>query len=183
MDSKRIGTDIIAAFQKGDMAAFRAIYDETKNMMYSIAQKLVKNDQDIEDIMHDVYLRLYEQRDKYNPKKAKFTTWAYRVALNHALNMIKPKKWLPIDIDLDIFIPVKADDSDSLERMITDENLSRVSGALKNIPVKYRICLVMKEIEELSYQEIADILGINIGTVRSRIYRAKDSLKKILVER
>lgn len=180
---KQIDAEIIEAFQKGDMNAFRIIYDETKNMVYSIAQRLVKNGQDIEDIMHDVYLRVYEQRNKYSPKKAKFTTWAYRVALNHAINMTKAKKWLPIDIGLDNLIPMKVENGDALERVITDENSSRVTLALKDVPVKYRVCLVMKEIEELPYQEIANILGISIGTVRSRIYRAKEALKRLLSER
>ena len=183
MNSKQISTDTIEAFQNGDMGAFRVIYDETKNMVYSIAQKLVRNDQDIEDIMHDVYLRVYEQRKRYSPKKAKFTTWTYRVALNHAINMTKHKKWFLADIDIDKLVPQKLEDPDGLERMISDENYSSIDQALKKIPVKYRICLVMKEIEEIPYQEIADILGISIGTVRSRIYRAKEALKKLLSER
>ena len=183
INQNHIDIEIIKAFQKGDMKAFRVIYDGTKNMVYSIAQRLVRNGQDIEDIMHDVYLRVYEQRNKYSPNRSKFTTWAYRVALNHAINMTRSKKWLPMDIDLDKFLPHKVEDSDVLERMIIDERSVKVNLALKNIPVKYRVCLVMKEIEELSYQEISDILRINIGTVRSRIYRAKEALKKLLAER
>lgn len=182
IDQNHIDIETIKAFQKGDMKAFRVIYDRTKNMVYSIAQRLVRNGQDIEDVMHDVYLRVYEQRNKYSPKRSKFTTWAYRVALNHAINMTRSKKWLPIDIDMDKFFPHKVEDNDILERIITDERSLKVNMALKNIPVKYRVCLVMKEIEDLSYQEIADILGINIGTVRSRIYRAKEALKKLLEE-
>ncbi len=180
MSSEQISADTIEAFQNGNMDAFRVIYDETKNMVYSIAQKLVRDGQDIEDLMHDVYLRVYEQRKRYSPKKAKFTTWAYRVALNHAINMTKRRRWSFIDIDIDKLIPQKNEEPDGLDRIINGDNALLVDRALKKIPVKYRICLVMKEIEELPYQEIADMLGISIGTVRSRIHRAKKAVKEIL---
>lgn len=151
-------------------------------MIYSIAKRLARADQDIDDIMHDVFLRVYEQRKKFDPKKSKFTTWVYRVSVNHAINITKRGRWPFIDFDLEKLPLQEQDDFDALEHLIKSGDSDRLRQALEKIPVKYRVCLVMKEIENLPYQEIADILSINIGTVRSHIYRAKEALRLSLKE-
>ena len=141
--------------------------------------RVVRDQRPIEDLAQDVFLQVLKKAKTYEPT-AKFSTWLYRIATNTSLNYIKQayiKKRREHNPDLDE--PVIVDRSGrSPEREVSlDELRGQVSAAISSLPVRQRIALTLFEYEELSYEQIATVLGTNVGSVRSLLKRARQGLR------
>tara|TARA_A100001015_G_C14884537_1_gene669804 strand:- start:291 stop:983 length:693 start_codon:yes stop_codon:yes gene_type:complete len=163
----------LARYQQGHMDAFHSIYEQTSGFIYNVIYNLVNNPDDAAELTHDVYLKLFKAREKYDPN-IKFTTWAYRIATNHALNSIKRhhvylRKLSRYFLESPKFTaaPVYTDPKDKAD----------VHHALSQLPDEQRIILILRAFDELSYDDIGDILNIELGTVKSRLNRAKKAFK------
>ncbi|MBT5855737.1 RNA polymerase sigma factor [bacterium] len=88
MESIQISDDTIRAFQNGNRSAFHEIYLATSSYIFNVVVKLTRNTQEAEDLAHDIYIKIYDARQKYN-FSSQFTTWIYRIAVNHTLNQLK----------------------------------------------------------------------------------------------
>jgi RNA polymerase sigma-70 factor, ECF subfamily len=164
------------AFVAGDLKALEVIYKGTFKTIYQLVYRMTGDRQDAEDITHDIYVRAYEKRSLYRKEKAALSTWLYRIAVNYTLNALRSRKrWRTEE-----FI----DNMGAAEVLI--ENLGDselMEGLLRSLNPDFKACLVMHEVEERPYGEIADMLKISIGTVRSRINRGRSQLKKLFKER
>jgi len=170
-----ISGEIADAFVSGDLKAFEKVYTETFKTIYQLIYRMTGNRQDAEDITHDVYVRAYEKRALYKKDRSALSTWIYRVAVNYTLNALRKKKrWNSASI---------VENGAAVEVLIENlDGMELVAQLLDKLNPDYKACLVLREVEERPYQEIAAVLGISIGTVRSRISRGRDQLKKLFKE-
>jgi RNA polymerase sigma-70 factor (ECF subfamily) len=165
-----------AEFIEGNIDALKTIYETTKRSIYSAVYRLTGDHHDTEDILHDVYIRAYEKRALYKKEKAGLHTWIYKLAVNYTLNMLKKKnRWddtvVVEEVKEGLMEPEHDRDAEELALQVLDK-----------IHPDFRTCLVLRELEDRSYEEIAQILEISPGTVRSRINRGRQQLKKLFHE-
>lgn len=174
--SKKKLEDVIDSFVAGNQDVFEFIYQETSGFLFRVIYRMVKSRQEAEDLMQDVYIKIFENKKSYDKNKAAFNTWIYRIAVNHTLNHLKKRSRL-VFTDLEITGHDYTDDY--LDKISSQEDLSVVRKALAGVKPDFRICLVLADVEGRTYEEIAAILNIKIGTVRSRLNRGRKALLEI----
>ncbi len=167
--------EIIRRFNYGDESVFRALVikhkDKVRNLVY-----LTLGDSDfVDDISQDVFINVYYKLKDFR-FESKFTTWLYRITINKCRDYLRKKQVRSI------FIPIEDTDtkysSGSIPENIDVPHLVRKS--IDKLPEKLKVPLVLRDIEGYSYKEIADKLDCEVGTIKSRIFRARESLKFIL---
>ena len=171
-----IATEIVQGFVAGDKLAFHSLYESTRKQLYAVIYRMTANQHDAEDLLHDVYVRIFEKRHTFKGEKAGLYTWMYRIAVNQTLNRLRSKRHWQKEI---VFEPQI---EDSLADLIDADDVRIVQTILKNMNPDFKACLLLCETEHKTYEEIAGILNISIGTVRSRISRGKTQLKKMFKE-
>jgi RNA polymerase sigma-70 factor, ECF subfamily len=164
-------------FVKGDMAAFKDIYEATKDFMYNLIYKMVLNSQEAEDLTHDVYIKIYEKRKMYN-KEYSINTWVNKIALNHVLNHLKRKQNIFSKLN-NIYYHFQNSQKET-DISETEDNVAL--NLLSQIDIKYRTPIILKDIQEVSYEEIAKIMVLPIGTIRSRLNRGRAKLKELYIK-
>lgn len=168
----RVSKETADAFVLGDLKAFETVYKETFKTIYHLVYRMTGNVHDAEDITHDIYIRAYEKRKLYKKERSALSTWIYRIAVNYTLNALrKRKRWSRENII------ENSETADVLMEHLEDAELVR--ELLKKLNPDFKACLIMRDVEERPYDEIANILGISIGTVRSRINRGRGQLKEL----
>ena|SRR3989339_1147613 len=179
MSTPGINARTIDSFIEGEVAAFGQIYDQTAKLIYNVVLRIVTNEKDAEDITQDTYVQAFEKRGSFNGL-SDISTWLYRIAVNRALNFCKRKKYVAALSDsLAYFLGGRQNENDLQSMEDENRDILLVKKLLGKINPDFRTCIVLCEIENKSYQQIADILGINIGTVRSRINRGKVEIKEL----
>lgn len=171
---------LVERHRYGDPAAFEEIYRRYGEMVYNLALRLAGEPEDAADLTQEVFLRIYRHLGKFRGRST-LKTWIYRVALNHCRSRLarrRPSEPLgaegggrtePVD-------PARGPES----RAIAGDAGRRVAAALAELPPAFREAVVLRDLEGLAYQEIAEVLGVRIGTVRSRIARGRDTLRQVL---
>ncbi|MHB8442882.1 MAG: RNA polymerase sigma factor [Patescibacteria group bacterium] len=163
--------ELVANFRKtGDIKFFEELVNRYKNSIYNFTLRYLSHREDTEDIVQNIFVKVYFKLDKYDEKKASFKTWIYRVSKNTIYNKFRERKLLSLNFE----ITDTHKEEDAYER----ENLIQV--ALNKIGKKYRIVLLMYYMEGFSYIEISKILNLPLGTVKTRIRRAKGKIKNEL---
>jgi len=152
------------------MEDFEHVYEQNKDFVFRVVYKMVQNQQIAEDLVQDTFIRVFEKREKFQAKST-LKTWIFRIATHITLSYLAREKTRN---NARFIWPFQHDDfSQEIESSVDVDQLKKW---LKEVTPSYRICLILKETEDLSYQDIAQTLGININTVRSRINRAKKQL-------
>ena len=169
--------ELINQFKAGDLGGFEMLVKKYQNRAINIAYALNHNVANAQDIAQEVFLKIYNNIGSFRGQ-SKFSSWFYRIVVNTSYDFLRRNRNKNISID-DESCPEIADSrkcEDSLAKELVKE-------VLEKVPFEYRSAIVLKEIEGLSYQEIADTLKISIGTVESRIFRARKMMKDILVKK
>jgi RNA polymerase sigma-70 factor, ECF subfamily len=166
---------LVKRFIDGDKSSFRILVQRHKEKVRNIIYLTVNNSSLVDDIAQEVFITVYKNLKNFR-FESQFTTWLYRVTVNKCkdhLRKINVRK---------IFVPVTEAENYSSESNSTESNdISEIlMNAVGKLPVKLRVPLILKDIAGLSYQEIAESVQCEIGTVKSRIFRAREGLKKIL---
>ena len=160
----------------GDEEGFEMLVKKHQNHVINTVYSLIGATRDADDIAQEVFIKVYKNLVSFN-KKAKFSTWLYRITVNTAYNHLKKeKRSVPSDY-------VQAADvfrKSSLEELESREKQELIRKSIERLPFRFRRVIVLKEIEGLSYKDIAKTLGCRLGTVESRLFRARRMLKKIL---
>jgi RNA polymerase sigma-70 factor (ECF subfamily) len=165
-----------AEFRAGDAAVFKQLYEDTSAMLYRVVFRLTGSREDAEDILHDAYVKAHQARQSYKPQLSSLQTWLYRIAVNHALNFLKRKKWLGGNL-ASLFGRRETEDvAESYAGAAENETLQKL---LQELPENYRVCVVLRDIEDRPYDEIARILNVELGTVKSRLSRGRQMLKSL----
>lgn len=180
--------DLIEQIRAGDPRAFKELFDANVTLIHNVCFRMLGNRQDAEDVTQEVFLEAYKSLKRFR-FEAKLSTWLYRIAVNRALNHQRKKKlerWLSLDFaandmnEQDVAIPGGSEDSPlgAMERKDTE---SIVQAAINSLPDQQRLALLLHRYEELSYEEIASVMGVTVASVDSRLQRAKQALAKKLI--
>lgn len=177
--------ELVRRAKEGDKSAFEALVTMYEKKVYSLAFRYTGNQEDALDISQEVFLRVFRFLSGFNEQSA-FSTWLFRITSNVCRDHLKKRRSLmelPLEVQGDDDqLQVEIADSRSgpeqeLERIETREAIGRGLASLSD---EHRQILVMREVSGFSYSEISDILGLELGTVKSRIARARDSLRLFL---
>lgn len=180
--------ELVARAKQGDQAAFEQLVRDNEKRIYNLTLRMVGNPEDALDLSQEAFLNAWKGLNSFKGDSA-FSTWLYRLASNACLDFLRSKKrrqdttGSSLSLDDEEAPPPPADDSArpdlQLERKERAQALHR---ALDALPVHHRQVIVMRELSGLSYQEISEALELDLGTVKSRLTRARLALKKILSE-
>jgi len=172
--------NIINRFKNGDVLAFEDVVMKYRDRIYNLCSYMLGNVQDAEDAAQDTFLKAYRSLNDFKPK-ASLYTWLYRIAVNTCIDY-KRKPLLESlfrrsDTGEEVVIEHPSDSPSPEKNYESKQIQNALQEALRKLSPKLRAVIVLKEMEGLSYEEIADTLDISIGTVKSRISRARDDLK------
>jgi RNA polymerase sigma-70 factor (ECF subfamily) len=177
---------LIRAHLKGDPNAFEVLFKKYKEQVARLVYSIAKDDALVDDIVQEVFLLVYRHLAKFR-QHAAFKTWMYRITVNEAFRQLgRLKRWQPLpegDFEPSRLASsmVVFDNGESPERVLIDGEQKRlVHRALEQIKPHHRMILVLYYMEDLSVQEIAQVLEIPEGSVKSRLFYARDSLRKVL---
>jgi RNA polymerase sigma-70 factor (ECF subfamily) len=183
--------DLVSGLRTGAEAAYETLILRYEQPVYSIVSRLVDQAADAPDVVQEVFLKIFRKIDSFRGESS-LKTWIYRIAVNEARNY---RRWFGRhrrqEIELEPVYEERHAARDILpdrgpspfELTLDHETQSLVEEALGRIGANYRTALVLRELEGLSYEEIAQILEISLGTVKSRILRGREALRRELVER
>ena len=166
---------LIRTFIEGNESTFRTLVIKLKEKVRNLVFITLGDAEFVDDISQDVFISVYHKLSEFR-FESKFTTWLYRITVNKCRDYLRKKRVRSI------FVPIKDSDTDYGTGPFS-ENVDiphLVRSAIDRLPEKLKIPLVLRDIEGLSYKEIADNLGTEVGTIKSRIFRARESLKIIL---
>lgn len=182
---------LVARFKAGDETAFEEMVSRYWDRIYAMVHKLLRNSQDAEEVTQDAFIRAHRGLENFRGDSS-FSTWLYQIATNLARNRYwywwRRKRDKSISFDQ----PISGESDTTLAEVfpaevqspeditVTNEFKDRVATAMKHLNAKHREVLVLRNVKNLSYEEIADRLDISIGTVKSRIARARESLREKL---
>ncbi|WP_458415151.1 RNA polymerase sigma factor SigW [Schinkia sp. CFF1] len=176
----------IKQVKKGDQNAFSEIVDLFKDKVFQLCYRMVGNRHDAEDIAQEAFIRAYININSYDLNR-KFSSWLYRIATNLSIDRLRKKKpdfFLDAEIEgtegLTMYSQIPSDDPQPEEMVESLEFQEWIQQGIDELPVMYRSVIVLKYIEELSLKEIGEILDLPIGTVKTRIHRGREALRKRL---
>ena len=183
-DQNNIDQQLIERIQRGDKNAFNLLVRKYQHKVVSLVSRYVNNPGDIPDVAQVAFIKAYRAIPDFRGESA-FYTWLYRIAVNTAKNYIVAQGRRPPDMDVDSQDAETYDGAESLHEVANPENLmlsdeirAEVASALASLPEDLRTAITLREIEGLSYEEIAEVMECPVGTVRSRIFRAREAIDK-----
>ncbi len=165
--------ELIRRCQENDSSAVNELYRRYREKVYRIACRIVLDHDDALDVTQDVFIHVLKGIAAFRFQSS-FSTWVTRVTVNVSIDWIRKRRRMKSVA----FQPVELDGVETVA--VKNDQAERVHDAFKLLDPEQRSCIILREIEGASYQEIADALGCSIGTVRSRIHRARGHLKRIL---
>lgn len=171
---EELSKDILVKAAQGDIQAFEDVYKTSAGFVYNVAFRIVNNKEDAQEVTQEVFIIIYNKLKSFRFESS-FKTWAYRITANCAINFAKRYgrvKTVPYEEALGAGATASAVEAP----MDRDHQSKLVEDLLKEINPDQRACVVLRNIEGLSYQQIAQALNININTVRSRLKRAREKL-------
>ena len=188
MDKEFIYSDeeLIARFQNGDEQAYVELVNRYRDRLMTFVYRFVNDGVIAEDIVQDTLVKLYTHKDYYR-NIAKFSTWIYAIAGNLAKTELRKKKRRKVTNlsemgteDWEYQIPaVERDTGDKVQSQFAEQQIQR---AIQSLPLHFRTVVILRDIQELSYEEISKIVEVPLGTVKSRINRARLQLQEMLKE-
>jgi RNA polymerase sigma-70 factor (ECF subfamily) len=170
----------------GDQSAYDALLKRYQNGIYNMIYQMIKNREETEDLVQETFIKAFNSLESYNDQYA-FSTWLYKIAFNNCIDAIRKKKLRTLPLDKPIKLKEGEvqqeirDDSRSPEHdYLYSEKKNLIQKTIDALPERYRIVLILRHQEDRSYEEISTILKIPLGTVKARIFRAREMLKKKL---
>ena len=169
---------LVERYRTGDKAAFTELVLRYQRPIYNAAFWVLRRADDASDITQEVFLKVAERRDEYDPK-FKFFSWIYRIAINESLNLLRQNRRETLDNDIDL----RAPDSASPEQQLGDAQLSeRIRSAIMSMNINDRVVLSLRHFSECSYEAIAQILDLEEKTVKSRLFESRQRLRSLLAD-
>jgi len=181
--------ELMLRVQGGEADCYDLLVERYKNRLFNYLLRLTANRDDAEEFTQEALVKAYIHADKYKTI-AKFSTWLYTIATNLVRNRVRSKSRAPHIVSLWSRVFGDSDEEKVIdipdaqrtpEDAINDNELSDIiSAAIQKIPEKYRTSFVLREVNEMSYEEIAAVTGLKLGTVRSRINRARNHFRQLI---
>ena len=172
--------ELISRFQNGDERAYVELVNRYKDRLLNFVFQFLGDIEQAEDVVQDTMLRLYEKKHYYK-EIAKFSTWIYTIARNLANTELRKKKrrkttyLSQLSKERQFEIPAIQDNTDqSLQNEFIND---RIQSSINNLPEHFKVVIILRDIQELSYEEISKIVEVPLGTIKSRINRARIQLQ------
>jgi RNA polymerase sigma-70 factor, ECF subfamily len=183
MTDRDIDQQLVERVQRGDKGAFDLLVLKYQRKIFRLLSRLIRDSAEVEDIAQEAFIKAYRALPNFRGESA-FYTWLYRIAINTAKNhLVSQGRRAPTSTEADIEEAETFDDGDHLRDLNTPDSMllskqvgEAVNRAIDKLPQDLRTAIVLREIEGLSYEEIAESMGCPIGTVRSRIFRAREAI-------
>lgn len=174
--------ELVERVQNGDKAAFDLLVLKYQSRIVNLVSRFVRNPADAMDVTQEAFIKAYRALPNFRGDSA-FYTWMYRIAVNTAKNFLAVQSRRPNEADQDISEIEQIEGDNALKEQATPEHMllrdeiqSTVINAIENLPEDLRMAIMLREVEGLSYEEIAAVMECPIGTVRSRIFRAREAI-------
>ena len=184
VSEQNIDQQLVERVQRGDKNAFNLLVSKYQHKVANLVSRYIKNNSDVPDIVQEAFIKAYRALPNFRGESA-FYTWLYRIAVNCAKNHSVALNRKPPSNDIDVDEAELYDGGGALRESASPENILLTSeikkvifSTMNSLPEDLRLAINFREIEGLSYEEIATIMECPVGTVRSRIFRARDAIEK-----
>ena len=171
--------------QTGDVRAFAELVQRYKDPMYNLAYRMLRDRQEAEDIAQETFLHVFRALNRFQTGE-RFSPWVYRIATNLCLDKLRRNKGMSISLDApmgpesDVYLQV-ADPGDGPDAALELSELrDDVQRAVDALPERYRTIVILRHLHDRSYEEIAEIVDLPLGTVKTRLFRAREILRRWL---
>jgi len=178
--------DLVRRVQRGDKRAFDLLVLKYQQKVAGVVSRYLRDQADIQDVVQEAFIKAYRALPKFRGDSA-FYTWLYRIAINTAKNFLVSRSRRPPGSDIDAEVAEQLDVGGRLQSRATPEELlimeeveSAVWDAINALPDELRTAITLREIDGMSYEEIAQAMDCPVGTVRSRIFRARETIDGII---
>lgn len=187
--SSLVDLELVNRAVGGDQKAFQLLFDKYREPLFYHILRMVRDREIIEDLLQEVFLKAFDNIYSYNTQYA-FSTWLYRITTNHTIDYLRKKKLKTYSLDEpvqtkdgEVSIDVIDESSESDDLIQRKQRSKILRQALDSLPDKYKQVIELRHMDELSYQEIADIMDLPLGTIKAHIFRARELLYKYLKDR
>ena len=178
--------ELIVLAQKGDEKAYRTLLTKYERAVFNICLKMVRNREEARDLSQEAFMKVFSMLDRYNPAYA-FSNWLFKITSNLCIDSMRKRRvdTLPMDEPIQSskgeFERQYASPGDTPDKTLAKkERMTLLATAIDSLPDHYRIMIVLRHQQDLSYEEIAETLDVPLGTVKARIHRAREMLKSRL---
>lgn len=189
MKAKETDSTLINQAKSGDAQAYDKLLNKYRNSVYNLVYRMVRDIEEAEDLTQEAFIKAFNSLTQFNEDYA-FSTWLYKIATNNCIDFFRKRKLQTLSLDK----PIQYKDSEIHQEIpdpelnpeksiLASERSSIIREAIETLPEKYYTAIVLRHTEEKSYEEIAEILRLPIGTVKARIFRAREMLNKALKDR
>jgi RNA polymerase sigma-70 factor (ECF subfamily) len=186
MGEQRLDQELVERVQQGDKKAFDVLVQKYQHKIANLVSRYIRDPGEVLDVTQEAFLKAYRALPKFRGDSA-FYTWLYRIAINTAKNYLVAQDRRPPESDIDAEEAVQYEGAGALRDnaspeslLLRDEIEKTVYDAIDRLPDDLRTAITLREMEGLSYEEIAQAMGCPVGTVRSRIFRAREAIDKRL---
>ena len=181
--------DILLAFKSadGDEKAFETLVRKYERLVSTCVYSIAGNAEDVLDISQEVFLKVYKSIGTFKGD-SEFSTWLYRIAKNTALDFVRKRKQNTISIDSSgeenegFDLPDESVASSPEKKALQNEKISLLRDSLNKLSDEHREIIILRDLNDYSYEDVAKALNLEVGTVKSRIFRAREQLRKILLK-
>lgn len=172
--------------RQGNRSAFAELVDLYKDKIYNLAYRMLGNRQEAEDVVQETFLRMYTNLDRYD-ESYKFSTWIYRIGTNLCIDRLR-KRRLTFSLDaeqqdgegLDGYSMLHSNEATPEKQLIISETQAQIHNAIEKLPEKYKSIVILKYLHDLSLQEISEIVDMPVSTIKTRVHRGRELLRKKL---
>jgi len=180
--AKDTDKELVRRVQQGDKRAFDLLFGRYQHKILNLVSRYLRDPQDVEDVTQEAFIKAFKALPRFRGESA-FYTWLYRIAINTAKNHLVARSRRPPGVDVELEDAEFMDGADVLragdspEALLARDELSRaIDQAIGLLPDDLRSAVTLREFDGLSYEQIAEIMDCPVGTVRSRIFRARESI-------
>jgi RNA polymerase sigma-70 factor (ECF subfamily) len=180
--SEQLDEDLVLRVQQGDKCAFDLLVIKYQHRIIQLVNRYVKDPSEAQDVAQEAFIKAYRALGNFRGDSA-FYTWLYRIAINTAKNYLVSRSRRSSDYQVDIQDAEALENAPQLQGMETPERLllnqeiiDTIKTAIDKLPEEMRIAIMLREFEGMSYEEIAEAMDCPVGTVRSRIFRAREAI-------
>ncbi|PPD35902.1 MAG: RNA polymerase sigma factor RpoE [Methylomonas sp.] len=184
--SEDLDQDLVRRVQQGDKSAFDLLVIKYQHKIVHLVNRYVKDPSEAQDVAQDTFIKAYKALGEFRGESA-FYTWLYRIAINTAKNYLLSRSRRHSDYEVDMQDAEQIENAPQLKDIETPENqlmneqiIQVIKSAIEKLPEEMRIAIMLREFEGMSYEEIAEAMDCPIGTVRSRIFRAREAIDEQL---